>query len=70
MSRELEFQLIEISHRLEQAEAKISLLQNPPDKLWMSPQEVDSYTQGKYIPCCSNNSPAQTDDRISWRFAI
>ena len=56
MSRELELQLLELDRRLERAESTIALLQNPPDKLWMSPNELEAYTGGKY--------PAQATKRL------
>jgi hypothetical protein len=46
--RELELQLLEVQQRLEQAESEIKLLKHPPDRMWMTPQEIEEYTQGKY----------------------
>ena len=46
--RELELQLLEYQQRLEQAESEIKLLKHPPDRIWMSPADVEKYSGGKY----------------------
>lgn len=47
-NRELELQLEAISRRLECAESEIEQLKNPPDRLWLSPVEVETQSGGKY----------------------
>jgi hypothetical protein len=46
--RELELQLLAVQQRVEQAESEIKLLKYPPDRLWMSPADVEKYSGGKY----------------------
>lgn len=46
--RELELQLLEVQQRLEQAESEIKLLKHPPDRMWMSPADIEKYSGGKY----------------------
>jgi hypothetical protein len=46
--RELELQLLTVHQRLEQAESQIKLLQNPPDRVWLSPADIEKYSGGKY----------------------
>jgi hypothetical protein len=48
MSRELELQLHALDRRLERAESDIEHLRNPPPKRWLTPQEVEEFTEGKY----------------------
>jgi hypothetical protein len=46
--RELELELLAVNQRLEQAESEIKLLKNPPDRVWLSPADIDKYSGGKY----------------------
>lgn len=46
--REIELQLLEVQQRLEQAESEIKLLKHPPDRMWMSPADIEKYSGGKY----------------------
>lgn len=43
-----ELQVQELLCRLEAAESKIEMLLNPPSRIWMTPQEIEEYTNGKY----------------------
>jgi hypothetical protein len=45
---ELELELRTLDRRLEQAESEIKLLQNPPDRVWLSPADIEKYSRGKY----------------------
>jgi hypothetical protein len=45
---ELELQLRDTIARLNRVEAKLALIENPPPQRWMSPQEVEVFTSGKY----------------------
>lgn len=46
--RELELQLLEVQQRVEQAESDIKLLKHPPERVWMSPADIEKYSGGKY----------------------
>lgn len=38
----------ELIGEIEQLEAEVAILKNPPDRVWMTPQEVEQYSGGKY----------------------